>query len=142
MVIVTLVGEKQAKVGNKIIYRGPLSDCRDCKRKTVCFNLDENALYEITALRDKHHECNIHEGGVRVVEMRKAPVESTIDAKLAIEGSMVNMDKDNCLNIGCRYYVKCYPIQFSNRKKYKVIKVLREIRCPETNSLKMVVLEQ
>ena len=77
--VVTLVGEIQAEIGNTLIFRGPLSECRDCKRKTVCFNLEEGTLYEIVSVRDKHHDCDVHEGGVRVVELKKAPVETSLD---------------------------------------------------------------
>jgi uncharacterized protein (UPF0179 family) len=108
----------------------------------VCFNLDEGTLYEITALRDKHHDCNIHEGGVRVVEMKKAPLEVAIDAKQAIEGSMVDIKKDNCLQLGCNFYLTCFPLEFPDRKKYKVTKVVKEVRCPDSKSLKIVILEQ
>ncbi|PJB22268.1 MAG: hypothetical protein CO114_00925, partial [Euryarchaeota archaeon CG_4_9_14_3_um_filter_38_12] len=71
MVLVTLVGEKIAKKDNEFIYIGSLPECRGCKLKTVCFNLDEGRRYKITNIRDIHHDCKIHEGGVRIVEVEK-----------------------------------------------------------------------
>jgi uncharacterized protein (UPF0179 family) len=139
--VVTLVGETQAKVGTAFVFRGPLSECRDCKRKTVCFNLEEGTLYEIIGVRDKHHDCNIHEGGVRVVELKKAPIETTVDSKHAIEGSMVNVEKDECLHRGCENFRACFVALPKSNKKYKISKVKGDITCPDKRSLKMVILE-
>lgn len=140
--VVSLVGETQAKVGSIFVFRGPLSECRDCKRKTVCFNLEEGTFYEIVGVRDKHHDCNVHEGGVRVVELKKVPVETTLDAKYAIEGSTVSIDKDECLNLGCEYYRSCFLLGQKSNKKYKVTNVKDDVNCPEGRSLKVVILEE
>ncbi|UCG70952.1 MAG: UPF0179 family protein [Thermoplasmata archaeon] len=139
--VVSLVGETQAKVGTTFIFRGPLSECRDCKRKTVCFNLEEGTLYEIVSVRDKKHDCNVHEGGVRVVELKKAPIETTLDSKHAIEGSTVSLDKDECLNMGCDSYMMCFLMKPKGSKKFRVTKVKGDVSCPEGRSLKQVVLE-
>lgn len=142
VMVISLVGETQAKVGNIFIFYGPLAECRDCKRKTVCFNLEEGSLYEIVNLRDKHHDCNVHEGGVRVVELKKAPVETTIDTKHAIEGSTVNIDREECLNIGCDYYKLCFLLGTKSNRKYKVTKVQGDVKCTEGKNLKVVILEE
>jgi uncharacterized protein (UPF0179 family) len=139
--VVSLVGETQAKVGTTFIFRGPLPECRDCKRKTVCFNLEEGTLYEIVSVRDKHHDCNVHESGVRVVELKKAPVETTIDIKHAIEGSTVSIDKEICQNIGCETYRMCFLLGPKSNKKFRVTKVKGDVKCPEERSLKAVILE-
>ncbi len=138
--VVTLVGETQAKVGTTFIFLGPISECRDCKRKTVCFNLEEGTLYEIISVRDKHHECNIHEGGVRVVELKKSPIETTVDPNYAIEGSMITVEKEECLNIGCEHRRICFALGPKANKKYKVADVKSDVKCPEGRNLKVVVL--
>jgi uncharacterized protein (UPF0179 family) len=138
--VVTLVGETQAKVGYTFFFRGPISECRDCKRKTVCFNLEEGTLYEIVGVRDKHHDCNIHEGGVRVVELRKAPIETTVDSNYAIEGSMVIVEKEECLNIGCKHHRVCFTLDPKINRKYKVANVKSDLKCPDGRNLKLVVL--
>jgi uncharacterized protein (UPF0179 family) len=138
--VVTLVGETQAKVGCTFFFRGPISECRDCKRKTVCFNLEEGTLYEIVSVRDKHHDCNIHEGGVRVVELKKAPIKTTVDSNYAIEGSMITIDKEECLNMGCEHRRVCFSLGPKSNKKYKVAEVKNEVKCPEGRNLKIVVI--
>jgi uncharacterized protein (UPF0179 family) len=139
--VVTLVGETQAKLGLHFVFLGPLSECRDCNRKTVCFNLEEGTLYEIIGVRDKHHDCHIHEGGVRVVELKKAPVRTTIDSKHAIEGSTVGLQGDDCLQIGCDNHNLCFVLGTSNNKKFKVTEVIGDVDCPDNRHLKMVLLE-
>ena len=140
--VVTLVGETQAKIGNTLIFRGPLSECRDCKRKTVCFNLEEGTLYEIVSVREKHHDCDMHEGGVRVVELKKAPIETSLDSKHAIEGSTVSIEKEGCLNIGCENYRLCFSLGLKSNRKFRVTKVKNDLNCPEGRSLKVVILEE
>ncbi len=39
MTLVTLIGEKIAEEDMEFTYIGPNNDCRNCKLKTVCFNL-------------------------------------------------------------------------------------------------------
>jgi uncharacterized protein (UPF0179 family) len=139
--VVTLVGETQAKVGTHFVFRGPLPECRDCKRKTVCFNLEEDTLYEIIGVREKHHECNIHERGVRVVELKKAPIKITLDSKHAIEGSTVGIERDECLHRGCEHYDTCFILGTKNNKKFKITEIINDVECPDNRNLKMVLLE-
>ncbi len=139
--VITLVGETQAKLGIHFMFRGPLPECRECNRKTVCFNLEEGTLYEIIGVRDKHHECQIHEGGVRVVELKKAPIEITLDSKHAIEGSTVSLERDECLHIGCENYQACFILGTKNNKKFKITKIVGDVNCPDNRSLKRVILE-
>jgi len=56
MVAITLVGEKQAREGQMFVFVGPLTECRDCKLKTVCFNLEEGRTYVIKSVRTVHHD--------------------------------------------------------------------------------------
>jgi uncharacterized protein (UPF0179 family) len=138
--VVTLVGETQAKVGTTFIFRGPIPECRDCNRKTVCFNLEEGTHYEIIGVREKHHECKVHERGVRVVELKKAPIKTTLDSKYAIEGSTVTIEKDECVHIGCESRRICFSIGPNSKKKYKVIKVIEDVNCPEGRNLQAVLI--
>ena len=71
MVLVTLIGEHLAVEGEEFTYLGANNECRNCQLKTVCFNLKPGRKYRITKLRDKHHECDVHEGDVVVVEVEE-----------------------------------------------------------------------
>lgn len=72
MPLVTLIGEKLAKEGDAFTYIGPNNECRNCKLKTVCFNLKPGKAYKITKIRDKRHSCDIHDKNVVVVEVQES----------------------------------------------------------------------
>lgn len=131
MVTITLIGEHQAKEGDRFVYRGPLTECRDCKLKAVCFNLDVGATYRITAIRDVKHECKIHEEGVRVVEVEKMPLRCAVGQKFALEGSTVAVEEIRCRNIGCERYRLCHPLGMERNAKHRVQSVKGEVDCPE-----------
>jgi len=141
MVIITLIGEHQAKEGHEFIYMGPTTECRECRLKTVCFNLDFGSTYRITALRDVHHECKMHEDGVRVVEVERIPIRAAVPAKLAIEGSTITFEGIRCGDLACESYAVCHPAGVGNATKWKVSKVHGDIKCPEEKKLILVEIE-
>jgi len=141
MVAITLIGEKQAREGNAFFFMGPLTECRDCKLKGVCFNLEEGRQYIITAVRTVHHECKVHEEGVRIVEVEKQPIKATVPVRAALEGHTVNWDDKGCINIGCPKHAQCVPKGIKVNLKYKVLKVLGTIECPDGQYFKEVLLE-
>ena len=71
MALVTLIGERLADKDKEFIYIGPNNECKNCKLKTVCFNLKPGKKYKITKIRDKRHNCNIHAGNAIVVEVQE-----------------------------------------------------------------------
>jgi len=141
MVIVTLVGEHQAKEGGEFVYRGPLTECKECKLKAVCFNLDPGSVYRIKSIRDVHHECKVHEDGVRVVEVEKIPIHCAVNSKYAIEGSTITLTNSDCGNISCDNYRLCNPPGTVRNTKWKVIAVHGDIECPQNNKMIEVDLE-
>ena len=128
MPLVTLIGEKQANKEKEFCYLGPNNECRNCKLKTVCFNLKIGRKYKITNVRDKRHNCNVHEGTVVVVEVQEMPIITSIDKKLS-KGSKIKIDKKECQNIGCKYYEIC-SINILKDKEYKITKTYESIECP------------
>jgi len=128
MPLVTLIGEKIAKVENEFKYLGPNNECRNCKLKTVCFNLKVGRNYKITNVRDKRHNCNVHEGTVVVVEVQELPIITSIDKDLS-KGEKTKIEKKNCDNIGCKYYEIC-NVDFQKDKEYTITKISETIKCP------------
>ena len=131
MVTVTLIGERQAKEGAEFVYKGFVPECRECKLKTVCFNLDVGGVYRVKAVRDVHHQCKMHEDGVRMVEVEKVPVRVSVGRKMALEGSTITYDEVRCRNLGCVHYRLCHPVAAERDSKYKVREVRGEVDCPE-----------
>ena len=129
MVLVTLVGEQLALEGQEFTYLGSNSECRNCQLKTVCFNLKQGRTYRITKIRDKSHDCNIHEGKVIVVEVEELPLTVAI-SKEHPEGATITIEKKDCKNIGCDSYDVCTNIALQNGKNYTIKKVYEKIKCP------------
>jgi uncharacterized protein (UPF0179 family) len=142
MPLVTLIGEKLAYDGIEFIYLGPNNECRNCKLKTVCFNLKINRQYIITKVRDKKHNCNVFEGGAVVVEVQESPIVTTIDKRLS-KGSRTKIEKKDCNNIGCPYYDFCIDKALHNNKKYKIKKIYTDsIICSKGYDLQKAELEE
>jgi len=141
MVLVTVVGESQCKRGFEFVFGGPLADCRDCKVKNVCFHLEQNRWYRVTEVRDVHHDCKIHEGGVRVVEVERLPTRAALPKGYAVEGSMITFEESNCDKLGCPNFKSCRPLGASEGMRFRIASVEGEIDCPKDRKLTVVLLE-
>jgi uncharacterized protein (UPF0179 family) len=140
MVLVTLIGERQVKEGNEFVYSGPLSECKDCRLKGVCFNLEEGKRYRISSVRRLHHNCRVHEDGVRVVEVEVVPVDAAVNIKTAVEGSTITLDFPECGEISCEHYRLCHPLGLKHRQKAVIVEVKKKVKCPRKRPLKRVRL--
>jgi len=139
MPLVTLIGENLAHEDAEFYYMGPNSECRNCKLKTVCFNLKLGRRYKITKVRDKRHVCNVHEGTAVVVELQELPIFTTVDKKLS-EGSNSKIEKKDCNNIGCIHYALCKNPAIQKDKNYIIKKIFETIDCPLGYELKKAEL--
>lgn len=138
MPLVTLIGEKLAQEKMEFIYLGPQNDCRNCKLKTVCFNLKPGRHYKITNVREKRHECNLHDGTAAVVEVQELPIKTCIDKNIS-EGENIQIKKKNCNNIGCENYEFC-SIELQKDKKYQITKIIGDIDCPAGYEIQLAEL--
>ena len=139
--MITLIGKELAQEGLEFQYLGPLLECRNCKLKNVCFNLDEGKWYRITAVRDKEHDCKVHEGGkVVTVEVEELPVPLALNAKGVVEGETVTFKPANCKEYDCEYYELCHPLGLREGTKIKVEKIVEDIKCPKNKNLKKVLV--
>ena len=142
MANVTLIGIKQAKKGNKFLFRGPVGECRDCKVKLACNNLEEGRSYEITVIRSMKHECKVHEEGtVKAVEYNLLPLMAGIDSSKAQKGSMITFTFEECFAPGCEHYHTCHDPGLKIGTQYKIAAVGRKLNCLIGRSLNEVNLE-
>jgi len=139
MTLVTLIGEKLAKENEEFIYLGPNNNCKNCKLKTVCFNLKPGRRYKIIEIRDKRHNCEIHEGNAAVVEVQEMPIITAIRNELK-EGSTTKIEKIECENIGCNNFELCNNLALQKDKNYKVKKTYESIECFKGYSLQKAEL--
>ncbi len=139
--MITVIGERQAKVDGQFIYLGPLTECKECKLKGVCFNLDAGALYRIIEVRDVKHECKVHEDGVRVVKVEKERREGVVPKKGVVEGTTITYEPVKCDNLGCAYFRLCHPSGMDRGRKERILKILGDVECAEGKRLVRVVFE-
>ena len=140
MANVTLIGEKLAQKGYEFVYFGPLSECRDCKVKTVCFNLEEGRTYRVTEVRSMHHDCRIYEDGVRAVEFERLPVKLAVEVKDAVVENSVVYESDYCENRNCKFFKICFPPGLKAGEKYVITEVGEEIDCVIGRNIKEVTI--
>jgi len=140
MVVITLLGELQARKDGVFVYCGPLSECRECKLKTVCFNLDVGKWYKVSSVREKHHDCRVHEGGVRVIEAEPVGIPASIPARSAVEGTTISFEPRQCSSIDCESYRLCHPIGIIGGAKYQISEVVDDVQCADGRPLKKVTL--
>jgi uncharacterized protein (UPF0179 family) len=141
MVLVTVVGEQQCRIGFEFAFGGPLAECRECKVKNVCFHLEPNRQYRVMDVRDVHHDCKIHEGGVRVVEVERLPTKGALPKTAAVEGAMITYEETNCKSLGCVNYRLCRPWGAVDGLRFKITQVGEEIECPKGRHLRVVLLD-
>ncbi len=140
--MITLIGEKLAREGLEFQYLGPLLECRDCKLKNVCFNLDEGKWYRIKKVRNKEHKCKVHEGNkVVTVEVEEIPVPIVIDVSTVVEGETIEYRRINHRDYECGGdYDLYHPIGLRDGMKIKIVKIEGEIKCKKDKTLKKVLV--
>lgn len=132
--IVTLIGHELAREGGEFTYVGANNECRSCQLKTVCFNLKAGRDYRVTKLRDKRHDCPIHEGGVVVVEVEEQPLVGVVGREV-MPGEVTKLQRLACRNIGCDHYSLCTTLAVQPEKSYVVTKACEKIDCPKGQTL-------
>ncbi|MBS3817307.1 MAG: UPF0179 family protein [Candidatus Thermoplasmatota archaeon] len=138
---VTLIGKDLAKEGLEFRFGGCLSKCQDCELKNSCCGLKKNRWYKVKGVRDKSHDCKVHDGKVNVVEVEEIPIETAASGPSVIEGSVIRLEDKECDDIDCENYHLCHPNGIEFNKKYNIEEVGEDIDCPEGEDLKMVKLK-
>lgn len=137
---ITLIGSRLAKTGNEFVYYGILKECESCKFKKICHEgMVVGRRYRILSVRSADHPCEIHEGGVKVVEIEVSQeIPMLIESRKALEGLTLSSGI-KCNNIICENYPLCNPEGITG--KFKIVKVFRDkISCPKGLSLRKVIV--
>ncbi len=129
---VTLIGDRIAKANATFVFLGAQPECRECRLKSACLQLDKGRLYRIVGVRETHHEdgCKYHENGVRVVEVEAAPVSVSLRKALAMEGSVIEYSRPICFNHECENYDLCHPLGIQSPTRVKIAQVSESLSCP------------
>jgi len=141
MTLMTLVPETLAKIGYEFYMVGPLPECKSCRLRSVCFQLEQGKVYKVTKVRENKHPCKIHGRDVCIVEVEPSSFKTSVHEKRAVEGSMLEYVQVVCASPGCEHYHTCKPMFAKEGRKYKIKKVGKKLECLEGHDLKEVELE-
>ena len=143
--VVTLIGTRLAKEGTIFKYQGYSNECDSCKLQRSCLNLDNEAIYKIVNVRKtSQHPCNLHDLGVRAVDVVKSPIMATVESRKAFKGSKIIFREQSCDIEECEFYDLCCPSGIEDGEKYIIKNVLKFIKnhCAKNYSLKTVELRK
>ena len=141
MVMLTVIGKRLARVGMEFIYMGPISNCKECKVRNICFHLEKGSKYKVISLREVIHDCPLHEDGVKVVQVEEVPRIAMISKKIALEGSKISYETPKCNQRFCEHYSLCFLSGLDPGQKKKVAKVQDKVTCIIGQNRVRVLLE-
>jgi uncharacterized protein (UPF0179 family) len=125
--LVTLVGKRQARVGSEFVYMGRATKCTECDlRKVCCDKLESGRVYTVVVVRDKLHDCPIHEDGVQLVEVEEASATVTLPSHQLFEGAVFSFHPVHCDEWQCPHNRACNPDGLKEADRCRVEKVLQK----------------
>lgn len=87
---ITVIGERLAKPGAAFIFAGEMPECKKCKVRGTCLNLETGRKYKIDTVREGHlMDCALHDGGVLAVSVTPAAIDALIEPKKAVKGATI-----------------------------------------------------
>lgn len=129
--IITIIGEKQARVDFKFLFRAYPDDCKDCKYKKACLdNLEQGRVYCVVKVTKKELPCKLHGEKCRVVEVVETPIEAIIETRMSIQDALMEFHPIECDLLSCENYVKCVPFGLFKGDRCKILEVTQNIDCP------------
>jgi uncharacterized protein (UPF0179 family) len=138
LAIVTLVGRRIAKVGNHFVFSGKTGECVECAlRKVCCDKLEPERVYVILDVRDKLHDCPLHEDGVQLVDAEEAPVKVAVLSQQLFEGTVFTFHPKVCDQWNCPNIEVCIPPGLHEGDRVHVEEVLQKsgLECSRNNRL-------
>ena len=139
--IVTIVGSVFAHEGAEFVYVGKSAECESCKVAKVCHNakLKEGKRYKVVAVRRTKHECAVHEGGAKAVEVVETIITAVIPTSQATRRTRITYTPV-CDDMFCKGYAFCHPDGLTEKSRYVVLEVLGPYsECPKgKKNLKLV----
>ena len=140
MTLITLISETNADEGFEFIYAGPTPDCKNCKVKNACMNLDEGQRYRVLRRREVVHPCKLHDD-VCVVEVERIPFDLSVEARSSEEDTIITREENRCERVDCGNHTICRP-RFFAPGRYRVLTVGEALECPKGLELKRVSVEK
>jgi len=140
---ITLIGSRLAREGLEFIFKGEMPECKKCRLKNTCLNLEPGRRYRVEGVRSNDiHECFLHDSGVLAVDVHKVPILTTMESRKAVDGAKTMYEPPRCGKKECETYEICHPEGLSRGDKCKIVEVLEspDSKCEAGHSLKKVKL--
>lgn len=85
---ITLIGSRLAREGLEFIFKGEMPECKKCRLKNTCLNLEPGRRYKVVRIKSQDiHECFLHDsGGVLAVDVSRAPITTSVESRKAVQG--------------------------------------------------------
>lgn len=129
--VITLVEKSIAKIGYTFTHVGETQICEICLLRHVCVNsLEKNKSYIIKSIMGKEHTCLIDDSKMIVCNVEEANYKITIQNTKFLDNIVVKRESINCKEIICEYYENCLHPNFEDQTKIKIIRKIKEIKCP------------
>ncbi|MGB1586009.1 MAG: UPF0179 family protein [Thermoplasmatota archaeon] len=120
---------------------GPYEECDGCPVQKLCFAPEAGRHMEVKAVRSVVHPCNLHEGGMRVVELDEASFATTLEAK-RLRGTAATYSPPDCGHPTCPNWKLCHPVGPTRDVRYAVESVGEAVDCPMHYNLKRVHIKR
>lgn len=140
---ITLIGSRLAREGLEFIFKGEMPECKKCRLKNTCLNLEPGRRYRVVRIKSKDiHECFLHDSGVLAVDVSRAPITASVESRKAVEGAKIMYEPAKCGKRECGEYETCHPEGLLKGDKCKIVEVLESLdsKCEAGSSLKKVKL--
>ena len=87
---ITVIGTRLAKPGESFFFMDEKEECKKCKIRGTCLNLESGRKYRVVSVRNTPRlNCALHDGGVLPIVVENAPTEAYIDSKKAVAGTKI-----------------------------------------------------
>jgi uncharacterized protein (UPF0179 family) len=124
--IITLVGKQATRAGYSFVFSGQSKECRECVlRKVCCDKLELGRVYVITKVRDKLHNCPLHEE-VQLVEVEEAPVKVAAPSQRLFEGAIFTVQLDTCDQWDCPNRDVCFPTGLIEGDRVQIEEIIKK----------------
>ncbi len=138
---ITMVGLKQARKGFTFVMAEPTANCKDCELIGTCMNLEAGRVYTVVKIRNKVFPCQIHEEGVRVVQVEEPPIEAAIEHRAAFPMSVITARPRIC-GTQCNNLSLCAPPGLNCEDKCQILEILGPIDCPLNRRLVRAIVKR
>ncbi|MFX1475162.1 MAG: UPF0179 family protein [Promethearchaeota archaeon] len=127
MAIVTLIGKRIAKTGNIFVFSGQTGECMECAlRRVCCEKLEPERVYVVLNVRDKIHDCPLHEDGVQLVDVEEAPVKVAVLSQQLFEGAIFTFQPKDCTQWSCPNIEVCIPTGLNEGDRVHIEEVIQK----------------